>query len=181
MDENMTASAFRTRISGFRHYAAFSVRLIFVNLWSEILIMKKIIIALALLPMFAIAQEKGKAFKLTGKSSNLAHTIDWVYLQYRTGGEWKTDSVKAQNGSYKFSGVIDEASMSRLRVSYIETEPGKKIKMVGNRDVATIYIQPGKISVTSVDSFSNVKVKGSVAHTEYTKLMAQVKPYSDKV
>jgi thiol-disulfide isomerase/thioredoxin len=145
------------------------------------MIMKRILIVLALLPAFAIAQDKGKSFKLTGKASNLAYTIDWVYLQYRTGGEWKTDSVKADNGSYKFSGKIDEASMSRLRVKYAETEPGKKIPMANRRDMATIYIQPGKISVISVDSFSNVKVKGSVAHTEYTKLMAQIKPYDDKV
>src|SRR5689334_11458774 len=109
--------------------------------------MKRIIIVLALLPVFANAQSKGKSFKLTGKSSNLAYTIDWVYLQYRTGGEWKTDSVKAENGSYRFSGMIDEASMSRLRVKYAETEPGKKVPMAGKRDVATIYIQPGKISV----------------------------------
>ncbi|HEX7845321.1 MAG TPA: TlpA disulfide reductase family protein [Chitinophagaceae bacterium] len=143
--------------------------------------MKRIVILLALFPALAFAQDKGKPFKLSGKSSNIAYPIEWVFLQYRTNGEWKTDSVKAENGSYKFSGNIDETSMARIRVKYAETEPGKKIPTVNKRDVATIYLQPGKISVVSVDSFSNVKVKGSAAHTEYTKLMAASKPYDEKM
>jgi peroxiredoxin len=143
--------------------------------------MKRIIILLAMLPAFAIAQDKGKDFKLNGKTGKLAYSVEWVFLQYRTGGEWKTDSVKADNGSYKFSGKIDEASVARLRVKYAEPEPGKKVPTVGKRDVATIFLQPGKISVSSIDSFSNIKVKGSLAHSEYTSLLAKAKPFDEKM
>ncbi len=142
--------------------------------------MKKILLAFYFLPLMAVAQEKGKPFKLTGKASNLAYTIDWVYMQYRTGGEWKTDSVKPENGSYNFSGRLEEPSIARLRVKYAETN-GNKIAMVNKRDIATIFLQPGKIKVSSVDSFSNIKIKGSAAHTEYAKLQQQVKPYNEKM
>lgn len=141
--------------------------------------MKKILLVLSLLPLLATAQDKGKEFKLSGKSSNLAYTLDWVYLQYRTNGEWKTDSVKPENGSYSFSGKIEEPSLGRLRVKYADAD-GKKITMVSKRDVAVIFLQPGKIKVSSVDSFSNISVKGSVAHAEYVKLQQQTKPYSEK-
>lgn len=150
--------------------------------------MKRILFFLILLPSLVFAQgqsgdkgSKGKSFKLSGKTGNLAFSPEWIYLQYRSGGEWKTDSVKPGKGSYKFSGTIDEASMARLRVKYADTEPGKKVPLVGKRDVASIYLQPGKISVTSVDSFSNVKVKGSAAHNEYSKLMAKAKPFEEKM
>ena len=143
--------------------------------------MKSLAILFILLPAIALSQDKGLQFKLSGKSTNLAYPIEWVYLQYRSGGEWKTDSMKAENGSYKFSGKIDEASIARLRVKYVETEPGKKTPMVNRRDVATVYLEEGKINVSSVDSFSNIKVKGSTAHDEYSKLLAKAKPYEEKM
>ncbi len=143
--------------------------------------MKRILVVLLLVPVFAISQQTGKPFRLTGKMQNLAYSVDWVFLQYRTEGEWKTDSVQPEKGGYKFSGKIDEASLARLRVKYAETEQGKKIPMLGKRDMATVYMQPGKITVTSIDSFSNIKVKGSFAHAEYTKLMAQAKPFEEKM
>jgi len=143
--------------------------------------MKRIAVLLALLPLFSIAQDKGKTFKLSGKLSNLGYNADWVYLQYKTGGQWKTDSVKPQNGSYSFEGKIEEPSISQLRIKYLDSDPGKKVVMNRKRDIASVYLQPGKIKVNSVDSFSNIQVKGSAAHTEYAKLAEQKKPYEDKM
>jgi peroxiredoxin/acyl-CoA-binding protein len=143
--------------------------------------MKRLLIAAAFFPLLAIGQTKPQDFKLSGKMEKLAYTVDWVFLQYRSGGEWKTDSVQPGNGSYQFSGKLEEPSLARIRVKYKETEPGKKVATSNKRDIATIYIQPGKIKVSSVDSFSNITVKGSAAHTEYKKLQAQTKPYNDKM
>jgi peroxiredoxin len=141
--------------------------------------MKRILTILGFLPLLATAQDKGKPFKLSGKTANLAYTIDQVYLQYKSGGEWKTDSVKPNGDSYGFSGKLEEPSQAQLRVKYVETD--KKIPVVRKRDMAAIFLQPGKIKVTSVDSFSNITVKGSPAHDEYVKLQAQTKPYNDKM
>ncbi len=143
--------------------------------------MKKIAVLLLLLPLLSTAQDKGKTFKLSGKINNIKFTPDWVYLQYRSSGEWKTDSVKPQNGSYNFEGTILEPSISQLRVKYADSEPGKKVVVNRKRDIASVYLQPGKIKVTSVDSFSNIQVKGSTAHTEYAKLAMQKKPYEEKM
>lgn len=143
--------------------------------------MKTFIIAIVMFPLAVLAQENtAKDFKLTGRMERLAYQPEWVYLQYRTNGEWKTDSVQPENGSYRFTGKLDEPSLARIRVKY-KDENGAPVSMNNKRDVATLYLEPGKIKVSSIDSFSNVSVKGSSAHTEYRKLQEKTKPYNDKM
>lgn len=143
--------------------------------------MKRVLVGLAFLPMLSIAQDKGKAFKLEGKANKLAYQADWVYLQYRTNGEWKMDSVQAKDGKYAFSGTIAEPVQGRLRVKYAVGADGKKIATVGIRDMTSVFLQPGKIKVTSIDSFSNVSVKGSAAHAEFAKLNELQKPFDARI
>lgn len=143
--------------------------------------MRKLLFIIGLLPLLATAQENGKPFKLKGKIKNIAFEPEWVYLQYRTNGEWKTDSVKASDGKYSFSGKLDEPVTGRLRVKYAADQAGNKVTMRNGRDMTVVFLQPGKIRVASVDSFSNVTVKGSAAHTEYAKLIPQNKPYDTRL
>jgi len=143
--------------------------------------MKRLVLVAALLPLLVTAQDKGKTFKLEGKANKLAYKADWVYLQYRTGGEWKTDSVQPKDGKYAFTGTIGEPVQGRLRIKYAPDAEGKKIAMVPGRDATSVFLQPGKIKVISVDSFSNVQVKGSAAHKEFVKLNEQGKPYEERM
>ena len=144
--------------------------------------MKKVMIAIALLPLAAMAQDKKAAdFKLTGKMEKLAYKPEWVFIQYRYDDQWKIDSVQPVNGSYSFSGKLEEPVAAYLRVKYAEIEPGKKVQPSSKRDNVNIYIEPGKIKVSSVDSFSNVTVKGSKSQIEFKNLQAQSKPYRDKM
>ena len=143
--------------------------------------MKKLLFALALFPLAALAQDKERSFKLSGTTKNLAYKVDWVFLQYRSNGEWKTDSVQAKGGKYEFTGKTGEPVQGRLRVKYSPGPDGKKVNTVNTRDMVSVFLQPGKIKVTSIDSFSNVQVKGSDAHTEFAKLNALVKPYQERM
>ncbi|MGB3008161.1 MAG: TlpA disulfide reductase family protein [Chitinophagaceae bacterium] len=143
--------------------------------------MKKLLFLIVLMPFLAKAQKNSQRFKLNGKVQRIAFKPDWVYLQYRTNGEWKTDSLPCSNGKYSFTGEIAEPVLARLRVKYQLDDAGKKVPMVPARDMAAIFIQPGRIKVSAVDSFSNVKVKGSVAHKEYEKLKAQEKPFQERM
>mgnify|MGYP000921063379 CR=1 FL=1 len=143
--------------------------------------MKKLLFAVALFPLAALAQDKERSFKLSGTAKNLAYKVDWVFLQYRSNGEWKTDSVQAKSGKYEFTGKTGEPVQGRLRVKYSLGPDGKKVNTVNTRDMVSVFLQPGKIKVTSIDSFSNVQVKGSDAHTEFAKLNALVKPYQERM
>ena len=143
--------------------------------------MRKLLFILVFLPLLASSQENGKPFKLKGKIKGIAYQPEWVYLQYRTNGDWKTDSVQAKGGKYQFSGKIEEPVSGRLRVKYAADQAGNKVTMRSGRDMTVVFLQPGKIRVASVDSFSNVKVKGSFAHTEYAKLTQQNKPFDTRL
>jgi peroxiredoxin len=47
--------------------------------------------------------------------------------------------------------------------------------------MAVVFLQPGKLKVASTDSFSQVQVKGSEAHTAYRSLLDQEKPFQDRM
>jgi thiol-disulfide isomerase/thioredoxin len=143
--------------------------------------MKKLLLALFIVPTLAFSQEKGSKFTLEGKFKNLANKVDWIFLQYRTNGEWKTDSTQAPDGEYTFSGMIGEPVAGRIRVKYAMGTDGKRIPIVSARDVAVVFLQPGKIKISAVDSFSNVQVKGSKAHIEYAKLVQAAKPFDERM
>lgn len=133
------------------------------------------------LPLLAAAQDPGKPFTLNGTLKNLKLQPEMVYLQYPLNGEWKSDSAVITDGKYSFNGKLNEPAQARLRVKYKAGENGTKVAMSGPRDIATVFIQPGKISVTAVDSFSNVTVKGSAVHKAYAALREQEKPYEEKM
>ncbi|MEO7924133.1 MAG: TlpA disulfide reductase family protein [Chitinophagaceae bacterium] len=143
--------------------------------------MKKTVLLLSFLPLLALAQDKGKEFKLAGKTKDLAYKPDWIFLQYRSNGDWKIDSVQTKDGKYEFAGMIEEPVQGRLRVKYVLGEDGKKVTTVQGRDMVAVFIQPGKIKVSSVDSFSNIQVEGSAAHTEFEKLTTASKPFQEKM
>jgi len=147
--------------------------------------MKNIILILLLLPVFGLAQEQetGKKFSLNGKISNLPDTskVEWVYLQYRVNGENVIDSTQLIDGKYKFTGSLFEPVLARLRVKFAEMGTGKRPVLNGRRDMAAIFLEPGKQTVSSSDSFSNIRVKKSKAHQEYAALIRQTKPYDDKL
>jgi Domain of unknown function (DUF4369) len=144
--------------------------------------MRKLLFILMLTPLFSSAQDdKGKAFKIKGKLSNLKMEPEWVFVSYRLGDRYLNDSVKVVNGKFTYNGKTAEPQTARLRVKYKSAEPGKPVAVNYKRDMTAVFIEPGTIKVVSVDSFSNVKVKSSEAHTEYVKLQKQNKPFDDKL
>ncbi len=145
--------------------------------------MKKLFFLFFLAPLTITAQEKDQTFKISGKAKKTGFQPEWVYLQYRVAGEWKTDSVKVKNGKYELQGKVEEPVQGRLRVSYAADKEGNKEKAVSGRDMVSVFLQQGKIKVISVDSFSNIKVsgKGAAAHAEFAKLNEQGRPYEERI
>jgi peroxiredoxin len=143
--------------------------------------MKRLLFVLGFLPFLAIAQDKSQHFTISGKVKTLAFKPDWAFLQYRVNSEWKIDSVQIQEGKYNFSGNVPEPAAGRIRVRYAPDASGKKMNTVSARDIAVVFLQPGKIKVTHIDSFSNIEVKGSAAHIEYVKLNKLGKPFDERM
>jgi len=142
--------------------------------------MKKLLVLSAVFPVMVYAQQKTNAFKIIGDVNSVKDSVEWVYLQYLAEGEWKTDSINPKDGKYRFKGRLAEPQAGRLRVKYFAGSDGKIPATNNKKDIATIFLEKGKINVSSRDTFSNIKVIGSKAHTEYIKLNSSLKSFNDK-
>ena len=147
--------------------------------------MKPLILFLCILaPFFTVAQTSAThSFTISGKLKKMKDTAVRVYLYYVVDNNRVTDSAEVQNGKYRLTGYINEPVLSRLSVKYKSGQTGMEAPVDMQKDVATLFLAPGKLRVTSIDSFSNIRVKGkgSSAHKDYKKFEALNKPFNDSM
>ncbi|MFC3561711.1 redoxin domain-containing protein [Pedobacter jamesrossensis] len=138
--------------------------------------MKKIILsAMALLPLAALAQ---KPFTIKGDAKALK-TGDKIYLVYTENSQRITDSATVANGKFEFKGTATDPKSANI---FKNINP-YVAKEVNNRtlDYASLYLEPGNIVFTSVDSIKSMKVSGTPANDDNAKLNASLKPAMDKL
>ena len=131
--------------------------------------MNKIAITLAcILSVYCLsAQNK---FSIKGDVSKVSSPILKVYLTYYADGKSKMDSSAVVEGKYSFSGSLSEPVIANIRASYADNpNPRVMSTVTAQRDNKSIFIENSKIKITSVDSFSNIVMKGSAAHDEFLK------------
>ncbi|MBV9988763.1 MAG: AhpC/TSA family protein [Chitinophagaceae bacterium] len=122
-----------------------------------------------------------KSFTVKGSVSNMSKPVTKVLIYYRADSKNISDSVEPVNGAYTFTGKIDEPTQATLLAKYAMPADGKPVRPVSGRDFATVFLEPGTIQISSVDSFGNVTVKGSKANDEYIKLTNLMKPLNAQV
>lgn len=137
-------------------------------------------LVISLLSLAAYAQNNN-TFQINGTATTGNLNIAKVYLQYQSDGKTIADSSDFINGTYNFKGGISEATPARVRVKYQNTPDGKFVPTKQGRDMFLVFLQPGKIQIQSVDSFSNIQVKGSRAHEDYSQLQSSLKPLTAKM
>jgi len=144
--------------------------------------MKRIIFLIFTLPAVHLIFAQSSAFTLTGDISSLKAPVEWVFLNYSVHNQHITDSVQVKQDSYSFKGNIDEAVQAELRIRYKAGRVNTtKIPFNFKRDYAIVFLQPGNITVASIDSFANVAVTGSAADAEYRKLQQLSKPFDSQL
>jgi peroxiredoxin len=148
----------------------------------QILEMKRIVFMLVAVLCVPALFAQSSNFTLTGDISNLKAPIEWVYLSYIINNQLVKDSFLVKQESYSFTGKIDEPVLAELRISYKASRVNNmKVPFNSKRDYTIVFLEPGKITVTSVDSFANVVVAGSKADIEYRLLQELAKPYDDQL
>jgi thiol-disulfide isomerase/thioredoxin len=128
--------------------------------------------ALLLLTSTAFAQQK---FKIKGDVSSVKPEVKMVRLAYSVDGVTLKDSALVKNGEYTFQGQLSEPRMGYFSLQYAVDSLNKKLR--SRRDNFSVYLDKGDIIVTSIDSFSNRKVKGSKAHETFEMFEAGEKAY----
>ena len=129
---------------------------------------KYILFSFLLSPVFLFAQN----FKITGKIAKTNPRVTKVALYYARNGQNILDSVEVRNGTYTFEGMVSQPTRADLLAKYSD---GKVVPRM-SRDLKTIFLEPGNITVSSIDSFSNATISGSRANAEFEKLQSMAMP-----
>lgn len=136
--------------------------------------MRIVVGLLMMLPFFLHAQEE-KTFTISGKLKGMKN-IEWVYLDYMNGLNPVQDSAAVKKGRYKFTGEITEPSFFRVQVKPNDsTQP----KTPGHTLVT--FLEAAKIKISSKDSLSNARIKGSKEAPAYKQFENTLKPYGDSM
>jgi peroxiredoxin len=149
--------------------------------------MKRIAFALlAAMPLLALGNEEPRKFEysLKGDITKVKDPAKKVLISYVADGKRMMDSVSVENGAFTIKGMFNEPTRISLRLVVDSAEAaaaGITRRPMMPRDVLTVFVEKGNITITTVDSFSNSVVKGSKTHDEYVKLTAQAKPLQDKM
>jgi len=143
--------------------------------------MKRIIgFFFALVSLSAQAQTTSN-FTISGTATTGNLSVAKVYLQYQSEGNNTMDSSDFVNGKYSFKGNISEPVLARIRVKYSPDAAGKMIQPMQGRDLISVFLSSGDITINSIDSFSNITVNGSVAQDDYTKLTKSFQPLNEQM
>jgi len=137
---------------------------------------KLILLAIAAMPLIALAQDAG--FTVQGRVGSYNAPAK-MYLRYIVKGKTVTDSVTLSNGSFKFSGTVSAAEPSNAIVVLNTQGTG-----VVYKDYKSIYLEKGTINVNSADSVSKATVNGTKTNEEnagYEAVMGPINKVEDEV
>jgi peroxiredoxin len=143
------------------------------------MIMKFSLVAASFLFYMGGFSQQENTFQLIGTVKGKFESIQKVYLSYRSDGIAVFDSTMLKEGKYSFKGKIAEPVRAQLLARPANQSDNYSWRPT-RKHVASIFLSTDKIEVTSVDSFSNISVKGSAANDELAKIEKEMKPFNDK-
>ncbi|RYY86266.1 MAG: DUF4369 domain-containing protein, partial [Chitinophagaceae bacterium] len=131
---------------------------------------------ITLLPLTSLAQGE---LKVKGSIRNIPN-VQWVYFNFRNGDERISDSIRVENGSYKYKRPLTEpvlADMAFRGEAGIYMKNGVAMKEFHR----SVFLAPGTMEITTVDSLPATTFKGSQAQADFEAINAQLKPYEEQM
>lgn len=129
----------------------------------------KTVIVLLLVALAGFGQ--AKSFTLEGKFSGGGEVPAKVFLDYVNEKGWQHDSAEVNGGIYRFSGTLVEPTLVSLGLAEAESSEGG----------IQLFLGAESVLVTHEDHFRNLRVSGSVAHSDFEQLTSQARPYMVKM
>jgi thiol-disulfide isomerase/thioredoxin len=143
----------------------------------NLILMKKWLLAVAALPLFAAAQTATPQFTVNGKVGNLNAPAK-AYLVYKLGANQAVDSADIVNGSFSIKGEVLEPNMAQLAIDH----KGVGIQKLGNDknvDVLAFFLSNSDINFTTdKDSVKNA-ILDDPLNNESIQLKAQLSQLED--
>lgn len=113
----------------------------------EFYLMKRWLLAVIVLPLFAIAQTTTTQFTINGKLGNLNAPAK-AYLVYKVGANQTVDSAQIVNGVFSIKGQVFEPDMAQLAIDH--TGVGiQKLSQINDVDVLTFVLSNADIDIVS--------------------------------
>lgn len=122
---------------------------------------KNIFILVALLPLFAHAQQQ---YVVKGNFHDTKRTGK-VYLTYKIGGLTRADSAVVTSGVFELSGP-----MPAVTSGYLQFVGPQRATKKTSPDAIILYLEPGQISIVANDSLKHATIKGSKVNDDYLNL-----------
>lgn len=125
--------------------------------------MKKLFLALLLLPFLANAQGK---LSLKGDIKNIK-SDKTIYLIHIDGRNEKLDSTKTVSGKFEFNIDLTSPALAILLLDHT----GNDLKSNGTpKDIYRFFIDAGEATLTATDSIKTAKIKGLAVADDYAAL-----------
>lgn len=141
--------------------------------------MKKILLALSLMPAIGMCQLKNKTFTIEGKVADTKRAVNnIIYLKYKQNGEQFTDSAVLNNGNYHFKGSLQYPvkALIQLKVADSVEKYYRSTRLL--KDYAhEFYLDQGKLLANSSEKLQQTIVKGSLAEADRQQLTAKLAPF----
>lgn len=126
-----------------------------------------VLLCTIIMPFLGFAQEQ--PYSITGKIGRLNPPAK-AYLFF----DETIDSVVIRNGSFEFTGKVDKAMPAYIVVNPKGT--GALSAQLGYIPFKlNLYLEPGKIAITSADTISRAVVSGGSLNADFATLNAQLK------
>ena len=136
--------------------------------------MKKITLSALLLAPFSLMAQSD--FTINGKTNTVANGSK-IYLVFAENGQRTTDSAMVKNGTFEFKGKVNAPTMGNL---FSNVNPYKKGAQTLNMDYTSLFIEPGTITVKSVDSLKSSVVGGTSTNVDNTKLKVMLQALTEQ-
>ncbi len=144
--------------------------------------LRLISIAFAFINGFFTSHLKAQSglFQIFGKIEKIPF-VEKVLIRYQGINKSIMDSANVTNGSYVFTGRIAEPQAISIWVKYFPDENKNPRPRYKGVDLAEIYIQPSMVQISSIDTFSKMKISGAKWNDDYQYLKSNYQLLQDSL
>ncbi|MFB5945760.1 redoxin domain-containing protein [Albibacterium profundi] len=123
---------------------------------------KALLCSLAALPFMAFAQQ---SFTIKGQLGSISSPAK-AYLLYSNEGERITDSATIENGTFTFSGTVNEPTSATLAID----PDGVGMSQLRDPDRTTLYLEDGTITLKADSLVAEAELGGTPLNVDQKKM-----------
>jgi thiol-disulfide isomerase/thioredoxin len=142
---------------------------------------KNTMMAISILLLCNVANAKySEVIEIHGKLENFKERVIQIVFRWKSDGKYYKDSCTVKHSKYIFKTKISEPTRFLLQAKYLSKTDNPYFKIVDERHEGIMYfLEPKKITLISIDSFTNTSCKGSETNTVFEIYDKGIKSYAD--